>query len=197
MSPIRGRNTLHLPDGNGTIYRRFHVIPTIMTATTIILKTLQLSYPCAILIMALLYCRKPIFLPMKYYMSMTFRPEARRLFARVLARMVLLYNFSFTRTEPLSLWQLPGLLYGLLLLHGKFTSATLSWLHSDRMLQGFAFALIMFSMMSEELFPLSVSFAMTFAAALIYPSRKLLRMAERPGDYPEFIGTENDIRQHY
>ena len=168
-----------------------------MTATTILLKTLQLSYPCAIIIMAMLYCRKPIFLPMKFYMTMTFRPEACRLFALVFAMMVLLYNFSFTRTEPLSLWQLPGLLYGLLLLHGKFTSAMLTWLHSDRMLQGFAFALIMFSMITPELFPLTVSFAMTFAAALLYPSRKILRMTEHPGNYPEFTGTENDIRQHY
>ena len=168
-----------------------------MTATTILFKTLQLSYPLAILILALLYYRKPIFLPMKFYMSMTFRPEARRLFAIVVAMMVLLYNFSFTRTEPFSLWHLPGLLYGLLLLHGKFTSATLSWLHSDRILQGFAFALIMFSMITPKLFPLSVSFAITFAAALLYPSRKLLLMAEHPNDYQAFLGNENDIRQHY
>lgn len=158
---------------------------------------IQFSYPLAIFMVALLHYRRPLFLPMKFYMSMTFRPEARKLFALALAMMVLLYNFTFTRTEPLSLWLLPGFLYGLLLLHGRFTSAMLAWLHSDRILQAFAFALIMFSMISPELFPLSVSFALTFAAALMYPSRKIIRMAEHPSDYPEFSGTEKDIATYY
>ena len=164
---------------------------------TIIYRLLQFSYPLAIFMVALLHYRKPLFLPMKFYMSMTFRPEARRLFALALAMIVLLYNFTFTRTEPLSLWLLPGFLYGLLLLNDKFSSAMLGWLHSDRILQAFAFALIMFSMISPELYPLSVSFALSFAAALMYPSKKIIRMAEHPCEYPEFCGTEKDIATYY
>ncbi len=164
---------------------------------TVLFRILQFSYPLAIFIIAILYARKPFFLPMRFYMEMTFNTRARNLFRLLLAVFILVYNFSFTRTEPVTLWSAPGFLFGILLLHDGFTNAMLSRLHDDRILQLFALALFVFTLAWPELFQLSVSLVFTMMAAFLYPSRKIVEMAGNLSDYPEFNGTENDIVRHY
>lgn len=157
---------------------------------------LQLLYPVAIILIPLLFYRTGLRFPMKFYSSMAYRPAARRAYMMVLAVLVLL-NFSFTRTIGPSWWLVPGFLYGLLLLRYSFTDATLRWLHEDRVIQLFWYALIMLTMIMAQLYSLSVSLALTFLAAMFYPSRRLLRMVEHPERYPEFDGTERAIFENY
>lgn len=161
------------------------------------LKIIQLLYPLAILILPMACYRTRFKFPMKFYRSMAYSPAVRRLYRVALAVMVLLFNFSFTRTDGASWWLLPGFIYGLVLLRDNFTSATLHWLHEDRIIQSFWFALIMFSMILPELYTLTVSFALTLLAALFYPSSKLLRMVEHPDRYPEFDGSEREVFDNY
>ena len=158
---------------------------------------LQLLYPVAIILIPLLFYRTGLRFPMKFYRSMAYRHAARRAYMMALAVLVLLLNFSFTRTTGPSWWLVPGFLYGLLLLRYSFTDATLRWLHEDRVIQLFWYALIMFTMIMPQMYSLSVALALTFLAAMFYPSRRLLRMVEHPDRYPEFDGTERAIFENY
>lgn len=163
----------------------------------ILLKIFQLIYPLAILLVPIICYKTKFRFPMKFYRSMAFSPAVRRTYMVALAVMVLLFNFTFTRTDGVGWWLLPGFIYGLILLRDSFTSATLRWLHEDRIIQCFWYALIMFTMIIPELYSLTVSLALTMLAALFYPSRRLLRMVERPDLYPEFQGTEKEILDYY
>lgn len=163
----------------------------------ILFAILQLLYPVAIIIIPLLFYRTGLRFPMKFYHSMVYRPAARRAYMMALAVLVLLLNFSFTRTTGPSWWLVPGFLHGLLLLRYSFTAATLHWLHEDCVIQLFWYALIMLTMIMPQLYSFSVSLALTFLAAMFYPSRRLLRMVEHPDRYPEFDGTERAIFENY
>ena len=73
----------------------------------IFLAILQLLYPVAIIIIPLLSYKKRLRFPMKFYRSMAYRPAARRAYMMALAVLVLLLNFSFTRTTGPSWWLVP------------------------------------------------------------------------------------------
>ena len=141
---------------------------------------LQLLYPVAIMLIPALFYRKRFRFPMRFYRGMACSLAVRRTYMVALAVLVLLLNFTFTRTVGPSWWLVSGFLYGLLLLRYSFTDATLRWLHDDRVIQCFWYALIMLTMIMPQLYPLSVSLAMTFLAAMFYPSRRLFRMVEYP-----------------
>lgn len=98
---------------------------------------LQLLYPAAIMLIPVLFYRKRPRFPMRFYRGMACSPAVRRSYMVMLAVLVLLFNFTFTRTTGPSWWLALGFLYGLLLLRYGFTDATLCWLHDDRVIQCF------------------------------------------------------------
>ena len=161
------------------------------------LRIIQLLYPIALILVPVIFHKRRFRYPMAFYRSMACSPATRKLYMVALSVAVLLFNFTFTRTDGPGLWLLPGFLYGLLLLRYRFTSAMLGWLHDDRMLDGLAFALILFTMTEPRLYPLSVSLALTFVAADFYPSRRILRMAQNPEECPDFQWTEKEIFESY
>ena len=153
---------------------------------------LQLLYPAAIMLIPVLFYRKRPRFPMRFYRGMACSPAVRRSYMVMLAVLVLLFNFTFTRTTGPSWWLALGFLYGLLLLRYGFTDATLCC-----SMMTVSYNASMLTMIMPQVYPLSVSLAMTFLAAMFYPSRRLFRMVEHPERYPQFDGSERAIFESY
>ena len=161
------------------------------------LAILQILYATAIILVPLLFYKRRHKWLMRFYSRMAFNPSARKLYMVVLAMLVLAQSFMSSRIQGVSLWLLPSFLYGVLLLRYSLTDAMLRWLHDDRVVQLLGLALIMFSFIRTELYSLSMGLALTLLAAMFYPSKKVIRMAERPQDYPDFCGTEEEVFEAY
>ena len=71
---------------------------------------LQLLYPAAIMLIPVLFYRKRLRFPMRFYRGMACSPAVRRSYMVMLAVLVLLFNFTFTRTTGPSWWLALGLL---------------------------------------------------------------------------------------
>lgn len=164
---------------------------------TSIVKTLILVYPLVIFLIPFFYYKKPRSCVMTFCRRMASEEKCRRYYTLAIPVVSLLYSFVFFKVKGPSLWDMPGLLVGLLLLREKFTSATLSWLHEDRVIQGLYFALFLFSLIRLELFTFSVTLATVMLASLFYPSKKVIRVMANPGDYPEFHNTNYEIFKMY
>jgi len=162
-----------------------------------ILKIFILAYPLAIFIIPLIFYRKTRPCMMRFCRRMASERKCRRTYVLAIPVAALLYSFVFFKVKGPSLWDIPGLLAGLLLLREKFTSATLGWLHDDRVIQLLFFALVLFSMAMPELYTLSVTLATVLLASLFYPSRKVLKMMEHPDQHPEFHNTNDEIFRLY
>lgn len=162
-----------------------------------ILKTLVLVYPLAIFLAPFVYYKKPRNNVMSFCRKMASDVRCRRCYTLAIPVASLLYSFVFFKVKEPSLWEMPGLLVGLLLLREKFTSATLSWLHEDRVIQWLYFALFLFSLIRQELSTFSVTLATVMLASLFYPSKKVIRVMANPGDYPEFHNTNDEIFRMY
>lgn len=164
---------------------------------TSILKTLILVYPLVIFLVPFFYYKKPRNCVMTFCRRMASEERCRRYYTLAIPVVSLLYSFIFYKVKGPSLWDIPGMLAGLLLLREKFTSSTLGWLHDDRVIQGMYFALILFSMIMPELFTLTVTLEAAFLASLFYPSRKVIRVMANPEGYPEFHNTNDEIFRMY
>ena len=148
---------------------------------TIIFRTVQLAVPVALLCAPLVLYRRKGPRWLGFYVSMAIEPKRRRTFMLCVAVCVLVFNYTFFSLGGPSLWHVPGLLLGMLLLHYEFTDAMLHWLHEDRVIQGIAFGGILLSLVVPELYSLSASMAVVMTSAMFYPSRKIIRYAEFPG----------------
>lgn len=133
----------------------------------------------------------------RFYISMASRPNSRKTFMLVLAFVVLLFNYTVFALDGPSLWQIPELVLGFLLLRYKFTDAMLRWLHEDRVIQGIAFGLWLLSMSVPNLFGLSASMGIVLSSAMFYPSCLILQQAEFSQAYLEFHLTDDDIVNLY
>lgn len=162
-----------------------------------ILTTLLVIYCLAIFLIPFIYYKKPRNCVMSFCRKMASDVRCRRCYTLAVPVVSLLYSFLFFKLRGPSLWDIPGLLVGLLLLREKFTSATISWLHEDRVIQGLYFALFLFSLIGQDLFTLSVTLATVMLASLFYPSKKVIRVMANPGDYPEFHNTNDEIFRMY
>ena len=163
----------------------------------ILMKFIQLFFPLLLIAVPHLLYKKRYRFMIKFYRSMVFSPAVRKGYITLLAIITLLFNYSFFKTDGASLWLIPSLLYSMVLLRYSFTAATLRWLHDDLVLLGFTLAILMFCMIIPELYSFCVSLGFTMMAAQFYPSRKVVRMANAPEQYPDFIGTDSDIINNY
>lgn len=161
------------------------------------LRVIQLLFPALLVIAPFFFYKKKYRWLMRFYCYMTFDDVWRK--AYMLALVVLLgtFNFAYFYTEGASLWLAPSFIVCCVLLRYSFTHATLLWLHSDRMLQGLAFAAVLITMILPQLYTLSLTFAFVLMAAMFYPSRMVLKMASEPCEYAEFNGTEEDVYRYY
>lgn len=164
---------------------------------TIVLKILFLLYPSVIFLSPFFLYGKTFRWIMWFYRRMASDERCRKSYVLALGVAVLLYNFINYHLQGPCLWEIPGFLAGLLMLNNRFIFATLGWLHDDRMLLQMFFALILFSLIMPELFTFSVSLATVMSAALFYPSRKAVKVLDRPDDYPSFHGTNDEIYRLY
>lgn len=163
---------------------------TIFPAVQLTVSVILLSVPF------LLYRRRGARMR-KFYISMASNPESRKAFMLVLAIVSLFFNYTIFVLDDASMWQVPGFAFGLFLLRYKSTDAMLRWLHGDRVIQGIAFGLWLFSMSVPEVFGLSVSMGIVITSAMFYPSRLILQQAEFSQAYLEFHLTDDDIVNLY
>ena len=152
--------------------------------TAAINTAIQLAVPALLLVVPLCFYRRKGKRFIRFYIAMATGPKRRKAYMLALSMIVVLFNFSCFAREGASLWQVPGFIIGLLLLRYKSTDAALHLLNSDRMLQELVFGTILLSMMEPRLFSLSVSMALVFAFAMMYPSDEIIRQAS-------FMGAEN------
>ena len=152
--------------------------------TAAINTAIQLAVPALLLLVPLCFYRRKGKRFIRFYIAMATGPKRRKAYMLALSMIVVLFNFSCFAREGASLWQVPGFIIGLLLLRYKSTDAALHLLNSDRMLQELVFGTILLSMMEPRLFSLSVSMALVFAFAMMYPSDEIIRQAS-------FMGAEN------
>ena len=152
--------------------------------TAAINTTIQLAVPALLLLIPLCFYRRKGKRFIRFYISMATGPKKRKAYMLALSMIVILFNFSCFAREGASLWQVPGFIIGLLLLRYKSTDAALHLLNSDRMLQELLFGTILLSMMEPRLFSLSVTLALVFAFAMMYPSDEIIRQSS-------FMGAEN------
>lgn len=152
--------------------------------TAAINTAIQLAVPALLLVVPLCFYRRKGKRFIRFYIAMATGPKKRKAYMLALSMIVVLFNFSCFAREGASLWQVPGFIIGLLLLRYKSTDAALHLLNSDRMLQELVFGTILLSMMEPRLFSLSVSMALVFAFAMMYPSDEIIKQAS-------FMGAEN------
>lgn len=152
--------------------------------TAAINTAIQLAVPALLLVVPLCFYRRKGERFIRFYIAMATGPKKRKAYMLALSMIVVLFNFSCFAREGASLWQVPGFIIGLLLLRYKSTDAALHLLNSDRMLQELVFGTILLSMMEPRLFSLSVSMALVFAFAMMYPSDEIIKQAS-------FMGAEN------
>ena len=153
-----------------------------MTTSTII-AILQLTVPVILLTAPFLYRRKGRRMA-AFCINMSLRPKCRKVYMLVLSMAVVLFNYSFFAIQGATLWLVPGLLLGLLLLRYRLTDPMLHWIHEDRVIQGLVLGLFLLSMVTPELYPLSASMALVMTSAMFYPSRGIIRHAE---DYKHHV----------
>ena len=152
--------------------------------TAAINTAIQLAVPALLLVVPLCFYRRKGKRFIRFYIAMAAGPKKRKAYMLALSMIVVLFNFSCFAREGACVWQVPGLLIGLVLLRYKSTDATLHLLNSDRMLQELTFGAILLSMMEPRLYSLSVSMALVFAFAMMYPSDEIIKQAS-------FMGAEN------
>ena len=145
---------------------------------------IRLAIPALLLLIPLCFYRRKGKRFIRFYIAMATGPKKRKAYMLALSMIVILFNFSCFAREGASLWHVPGFLIGMILLRYKSTDAALHLLNSDRMLQELTFGAILLSMMEPRLFSMSVSMALVFAFAMMYPSDEIIKQAE-------FLGAEN------
>ncbi len=164
---------------------------------TILFRTIQLAVPVILVLAPFLFYRRKGTRMLAFYVSMAIEPKSRKTYMLVLAVSVLVYNYTFFSLDGASLWLVPGMLLGFVLLRYRFTDAMLHWLGEDRVIQGIAFGGVLLSLVVPQLFSLSVSMAMVLVAAMFYPSREIVRHAEYPRSYLEIHLSNDDIVDLY
>lgn len=164
---------------------------------TYLFVSIPLLYSIALIAVPAFFYRQPERLPMKFLSGMVLCPAMRKVYAMALTILILLLSFSFYKANGVSLYLLPCFLYGFMLLRFRLADAMLCWLQRDRMLQGLMFGAILLTMMEPQLLSFSLSLAMTQLAAMFYPSRKVLRMADNPTLYQGEVGIHKLIRENY
>ena len=166
-----------------------------MTTSTII-AILQLTVPAVLLTAPFLYGRKGRRMSL-FCINMATRPKCRKVYMLGLSLAVVLFNYSFFALQGATLWQVPGLLLGLVLLRYRLTDPMLHWIHEDRVIQGLVMGLFLLSMVTPELYPLSASTALVMTSAMFYPSRRIIRHAEDYGCAVLYGMTDEEITGLY
>mgnify|MGYP006916041265 FL=1 len=163
---------------------------------TKIIAILQLTVPTVLLIAPFLYRRKirPL---VRFCIGMAVRPKMRKAYMLALSLAVILFSYSFVALEGASYWQSPTLLLGFFLLHYRFSEGMLNWIHEDRVIQGIALGMFLFSMVVPQLYSFSASFALVMTAAMFYPSRRIVDMAKTAGFHLQYNMSDEDIIDLY
>ena len=159
---------------------------------TKIIAILQLTVPTLLLIAPFLYRRK-----FRFCISMALREKVRKAYMLALALVVILFSYSFVALEGASYWQAPTLLLGFFLLHYKYSEGMLHWIHEDRVIQGIALGMFLFSMVVPQLYSFSASFALVMTAAMFYPSRKIVEMGKDTPFHLQYNMSDEDIIDLY
>ena len=163
---------------------------------TKIIAILQLTVPTLLLIAPFLYRRK--FRPLvRFCISMALREKVRKAYMLALALVVILFSYSFVALEGASYWQAPTLLLGFFLLHYKYSEGMLHWIHEDRVIQGIALGMFLFSMVVPQLYSFSASFAVVMTAAMFYPSREIVEMGKDTPFHLQYNMSDEDIIDIY
>ena len=163
---------------------------------TKIIAILQLTVPTVLIIAPFLYRKK--YRPLvQFCISMATRPKVRKAYMLALALVVILFSYSFVALEGASYWQAPTLLLGFFLLHYKYSEGMLHWIHEDRVIQGIALGMFLFSMVVPQLYSFSASFALVMTAAMFYPSRRIIEMAKTAGFHLQYNMSDEDIIDLY
>ena len=163
---------------------------------TKIIRLLQLIIPLILVIAPFFYRRKYRWL-VEFCIDMAVRPKYRKVYMLVLSLVVVIFSYSFFALDGASLWQVPTLLLGFVLLRYKFTDAMLHWIHEDRVILGIALGMVMFSMVVPQLYSLSASMALVMTAAMFYPSRRIIEMAKTTGFHLQYNMSDEDIIDLY
>ena len=163
---------------------------------TKIIAILQLTVPTVLLIAPFLYRRKSRTL-VRFCISMAIREKVRKAYMLGLSLAVILFSYSFVALEGASYWQSPTLLLGFVLLHYKYSEGILHWIHEDRVIQGIALGMFLFSMIVPQLYSFSASFALVMTAAMFYPSRRIIEMAKTAGFHLQYNMSDEDIIDLY
>ena len=163
---------------------------------TKIIAILQLTVPTVLLIAPFLYRRKSRPL-VRFCISMALREKVRKAYMLALALVVILFSYSFVALEGASYWQSPTLLLGFFLLHYKFSEGMLHWIHEDRVIQGIALGMFLFSMVVPQLYGFSASFALVMVAAMFYPSRRIIEMGKTTPFHLQYNMSDEDIIDLY
>lgn len=163
---------------------------------TKIIRILQLIIPLILVIAPFFYRRKYRWL-VEFCIDMAVRPKYRKVYMLVLSLVVVIFSYSFFALDGASLWQVPTLLLGFVLLRYKFTDAMLHWIHEDRVILGIALGMVMFSMVVPQLYSLSASMALVMTAAMFYPSRAIIDMAKVDRFRLEYSMSDEDIIDLY
>ena len=116
-----------------------HVLPDYDKTMTILFRTIQLAVPVILLAAPFLFYRRKGTRALAFYVSMAIEPKSRKTYMLVLAISVLVFNYTFFSLDGASLWLVPGVLLGFVLLRYSFTDAMLHWLGEGRVIQGIAF----------------------------------------------------------
>lgn len=115
----------------------------------------------------------------RFRRSMANKETSRKLYMMVLALAVLFHDLAFFKVYGPSLWQMPGFVFGLVLLRNSWSETMLTLLRTNRLAQILAFAVVMISMIEQQLFTLSAAIGILFAFSVGYPSREVISMAEK------------------
>ncbi len=164
---------------------------------TILFRTIQLAVPVILLVAPFLFYRSKGPRALGFYVSMAIDPKRRKTYMLMLAITVLLFNYTFFSLDGASLWLVPGVILGFVLLRYRFTDAMLHWLAGDRVILGIAFGGVLLSFVVPQLYSLSASMAMVLSASMFYPSRENIRHADFPRSYLELHLSNDDIVDLY
>ncbi len=132
-----------------------------------------------------------------FCITMATKPKRRKKYKLILAIAVLLFNYTFFALDGASLWQVPGLALGFVMVRDKAADAILQWLHADRVILGIAFGLWLLSLTVPELYPMSASMGLVISSAMFYPSRTILEQASLSQSCLEFQLTDKDLVSLY
>ena len=163
---------------------------------TKIIAILQLTVPTVLIIAPFLYRRKSRTL-VRFCISMALREKVRKAYMLALSLAVILFSYSFVALEGASYWQAPTLLLGFFLLHYKYSEGMLHWIHEDRVIQGIALGMFLFSMVVPQLYSFSASFAVVMTAAMFYPSREIVEMGKDTPFHLQYNMSDEDIIDLY